>query len=145
MKKTNSTMKKTNSTMKKSIVLCAMMLTAVVSLAKAVIKQEQSQACLSYAEREQARPKVKQIKTLVVTTNPQMHCDGCEKKIKGNLRFEKGVKTIDCNIEGQRVTITYDADKTKAETLINAFEKFGYKATEVKESKQQEKETTEEK
>ncbi len=74
----------------------------------------------------------KDIKTLVVTTNPQMHCATCENKIKGNLRFEKGVKTIDCNIPDQRVTITYDADKNKPENLIKAFEKFGYTATPVK-------------
>ena len=96
--------------MKKVIFSSAMMLIALVAMAK-------------------------DIKTVVVTTQPQMHCDGCETKIKGNLRFEKGVKTIECNIDAQRVTITYDADKTKPETLINAFGKFGYKATEVKEEK----------
>ena len=50
--------------MKKVIVLSAMMLTALVAMAK-------------------------DIKTVVVTTQPQMHCENCEKKIKGNLRFEK--------------------------------------------------------
>ena len=74
----------------------------------------------------------KDIKTVVVTTNPQMHCASCENKIKGNLRFEKGVKTIECNIPEQRVTITYDAEKTNAENIIQSFGKFGYKATEVK-------------
>ena len=100
--------------MKKAIVLGAMMLTAVVGLAK-------------------------DIKTVVVTTQPQMHCESCETKIKGNLRFEKGVKQIECNIPEQRVTITYDADKTKAEAIIRSFEKFGYKATEVKQEEKQEK------
>ena len=33
----------------------------------------------------------KDIKTLVVTTNPQMHCENCENKIKDNIRFEKGI------------------------------------------------------
>ena len=28
--------------------------------------------------------------TLVVTTQPQMHCENCEKKIKSNIRFVKG-------------------------------------------------------
>ena len=74
----------------------------------------------------------KDIKTVVVTTNPQMHCESCVTKIKGNLRFEKGVKQIECDIPQQRVTITYDADKTKPETIVKSFEKFGYKATEVK-------------
>ena len=77
----------------------------------------------------------KVVKTLVVTTQPQMHCDGCETKIKGNLRFEKGVKTIECNIDAQRVTITYDADKTNAEAIIKSFGKFGYQATEIKTEK----------
>jgi len=81
----------------------------------------------------------KDIKTLVVTTQPQMHCASCENKIKGNLRFEKGVKQIECNIPEQRVTITYDADKTKPENIIKGFEKFGYKATEVEKKKPAEK------
>ena len=80
----------------------------------------------------------KVVKTLVVTTQPQMHCDGCETKIKGNLRFEKGVKTIECNIDAQRVTITYDAEKTTPQAIIQSFDKFGYKATEVKQEPQKE-------
>ena len=100
--------------MKKVLVLSAMMLTAVVSMAK-------------------------DIKTVVVTTQPQMHCESCEKKITGNLRFEKGVKEIQCDIEGQRVTITYDADKTNSDAIIQSFGKFGYKATEIKTEKPAEK------
>ena len=74
----------------------------------------------------------KELKTLVVTTLPQMHCDNCQKKIKGNLRFEKGVKKIETNIDAQTVIITYDADKTSPEKLIQSFPKFGYQATEVR-------------
>ena len=74
----------------------------------------------------------KDVKTLVVTTMPQMHCEGCEKKIKGNIRFEKGIKTIETNVEQQTVTITYDADKTTPENIIQGFKKIGYQATEVK-------------
>jgi len=50
-------------------------------------------------------------------------------------RFEKGVKQIECDIEGQRVTITYDADKTNSDAIIKSFDKFGYKATEIKTEK----------
>ena len=99
--------------MKKVLVLGAMMLTAVVGMAK-------------------------DIKTVVVTTQPQMHCESCEKKIQGNLRFEKGVKQIECHIDEQRVIITYDAEKTNADNIIQSFGKFGYKATEVKEDKSKE-------
>ena len=80
----------------------------------------------------------KDIKTLVVTTEPQMHCASCENKIKGNLRFEKGVKQIECDIPQQRVTITYDAEKTTPQAIIQSFDKFGYKATEVKQEPQKE-------
>ncbi|MBR6250687.1 MAG: cation transporter [Bacteroidales bacterium] len=74
----------------------------------------------------------KDIKTVVVTTTPQMHCESCENKIKGNLRFERGVKKIETNIDNQTVTITYDADKTTVQKLIEGFAKFGYTAKEVK-------------
>lgn len=73
----------------------------------------------------------KDIKTIVVTTNPQMHCENCENKIKGNLRFEKGVKKIETSIKDQTVTIEYDADKTSVVKLIDAFKKIGYEAEPV--------------
>lgn len=75
----------------------------------------------------------KDIKTVVVTTNPQMHCENCEKKIKKNLRFERGIKDIVTSVPDQTVTIKYDADKTSVAKLIKAFEKFGYTARELKE------------
>ena len=70
----------------------------------------------------------KDIKTLVVTTTPQMHCATCEKKIQGNLRFERGVKRIETSIPKQTVTIQYDAEKTTPALLLKAFPKFGYEA-----------------
>ena len=71
----------------------------------------------------------KDIKTVVFTTLPQMHCENCENKIKGNLRFEKGVKEITTNIPEQKVTVKYDAAKTTPEKLIKGFAKIGYEAT----------------
>ena len=97
--------------MKKVIVLSAMMLTALLGM---------------------ARPHVKDIKTVVVTTLPQMHCESCEKKIKGNLRFEKGVKNIITDLKTKTVTIEYDADKTNVQNIIKGFKKIKYEATELK-------------
>ena len=74
----------------------------------------------------------KDIKTLVVTTNPQMHCENCENKIKDNIRFEKGIKKIETSVENQTVTITYDAEKTTPEQIIDSFKKFKYTAQPVK-------------
>ena len=93
--------------MKKVFILSAMMLTAIVTSAK-------------------------DIKTIVVTTNPEMHCESCEKKIKGNLRFEKGVKNIITDLKTKTVTIEYDADKTNVQNIIKGFKKIKYEATELK-------------
>ncbi len=71
----------------------------------------------------------KDIKTVVFTTLPQMHCENCENKIKGNLRFEKGIKQITTSVPDQKVTIEYDAAKTTPENIIKGFAKIGYTAT----------------
>lgn len=77
----------------------------------------------------------KDIKTVVFTTQPQMHCQKCEQKIKSNVRFVKGVKKIDTNVEKQTVTIEYDAEKTSPEKIKEGFKKIGYEATQVKAQK----------
>ena len=92
--------------MKKTLLMTAMMLTALVASAK-------------------------DIKTVVLTTTPQMHCESCENKIKGNLKFEKGVKDIETNVKEQKVTVKYDADRTTPCNIVAAFSKFGYTAQPV--------------
>lgn len=64
--------------------------------------------------------------TLVVTTQPQMHCQNCEKKIKTNIRFVKDTKDINTSIDDQKVTIVYDCKKAKYEDFVAAFKKIGY-------------------
>lgn len=93
--------------MKKLFIFSAMMLTATAALAK-------------------------DIKTVVLTTNPEMHCNNCEKKIKNNLRFEKGVKVIETDLRTKTVIIKYDADKTTVDNIIKGFKKIKYEAKEVK-------------
>lgn len=93
--------------MKKLFIFSAMMLTTTAALAK-------------------------DIKTVVLTTNPEMHCNNCEKKIKSNLRFEKGVKVIETDLRTKTVTIKYDADKTTVDNIIKGFKKIKYEAKEVK-------------
>lgn len=64
--------------------------------------------------------------TLVVTTQPQMQCQNCEKKIKSNIRFVKGTKRIDTSVKDQKVTIVYDGRKAKYNDYVEAFKKIGY-------------------
>ena len=54
----------------------------------------------------------REIKTVFFTTTPQMHCAACENKIKNNLRFEKGIKSIETSVPNQTVTVKYNANKT---------------------------------
>lgn len=70
----------------------------------------------------------KDLKTLRVTTEPQMSCSNCENKIKKNIRFEKGIHQISTDLKGQVVTIEYDADKTDEGKIMKAFGKIRYKA-----------------
>ncbi len=66
------------------------------------------------------------LRVLIVTPTPEMHCESCENKIKGNMRFEKGVKKVETSLERQEVAITYDAKKTNAGNLRAAMKKIGY-------------------
>ena len=78
----------------------------------------------------------KDIKTVVLKTQPEMHCINCEKKIKENIRFEKGIKSITTNLQDKTVTIEYDAEKTNVQNIIKGFKKITYEASEVKKDKE---------
>lgn len=71
----------------------------------------------------------KDIKTVVLKTQPEMHCENCEKRIKDNIRFEKGIKSIKTDLKDKTVTIEYDADKTNVEKIKDGFKKIKYEAT----------------
>lgn len=73
----------------------------------------------------------KDIKTVVLKTQPEMHCANCEKNIKNNIRFEKGIKSIKTDLNSKTVTIEYDADQTSVEKIIAGFKKINYEAQEV--------------
>lgn len=65
------------------------------------------------------------LKKVVFTPTPKMTCQNCEKKIKSNVRFVKGTKTIETSVKENTVTITYDADKATLADYEAAFKKIG--------------------
>ena len=81
----------------------------------------------------------KDLRVLVMTPTPQMHCEKCENKIKKNLRFESGVKKIETSIKEQTVAVTYDATKTDVKKIQAAMKEIGYD-TKVVSDKPKEKE-----
>lgn len=80
----------------------------------------------------------KDIRTAVFKVS-QMVCENCERKVKNNIRFEKGVREFSTDLDAKTVSITYDAEKTNVEKLKAGFRKFNYKAEFVKETKQEKK------
>lgn len=70
----------------------------------------------------------KDIQTVVFSTEPPMHCESCEEKIKNQLRFEKGVQKIVVSIPNQTISITFDADKTTPASFVKSLKKIGYEA-----------------
>lgn len=87
---------------------------------------------LAIASFSASAQRTKSADTLQVTTTPQMHCANCEKKIKSNIRFVKGVKKIETSVSGQTVTIVYEPSKSGYEDFVKAFQKIGYKIEKVK-------------
>ena len=80
---------------------------------------------------------------VVVFKVTQMHCENCEKKVKDNMRFEKGLKDVSTVVKDRTVTITYDAEKTNVKNLQAGFKKFNYEAEFVKETKKDDKKADE--
>ena len=65
---------------------------------------------------------------VVVFKVSQMHCEKCEKKVKDNMRFEKGLKDISTEVKTKMVTITYDAEKTNEAEFVKETKKDDQKA-----------------
>ena len=70
----------------------------------------------------------KDLHTIVLTTSPEMHCQGCENKVTENLRYVRGVKSIKASAQQQTITVVIDADKTTPAALIKSLAKVGYTA-----------------
>lgn len=68
----------------------------------------------------------KNVDTLTVTPTPAMHCANCENKIKSNIRFVKGIKSIKTSVPEQTVVLIYDKRKADYADFVKAFRKIGY-------------------
>ncbi len=69
---------------------------------------------------------VSNMDTLVVSTQPAMRCMKCEDKIKSNVRFVKGTKSIETSLSDQTVTIIYDKRKATVTDFEKEFGRIGY-------------------
>ncbi len=109
----------------KSILVAASLLLAITATAASAADT----ATDSVAAKPVKAAKANHIDTLVVSTDPEMHCSSCENRIKQNIRFVKGTKHIATSLEDQTVTIVYDSRKATPEDYAKAFDKIGYSVT----------------
>ena len=75
----------------------------------------------------------------VVFKVAQMECANFERKVKNNIKFEKGLKNFTTDLKERSVTITYDAENTNVQKLKEGFRKFKYEAVVIKEAKETDK------
>ena len=85
----------------------------------------------------------KDIRTVVLTTNPQMHCKNCENRLVKTFKDFKGIKSVETSLADQTITISYDAKKVSEEDLIAALDGAGFKARRLAEGEVIQKEAHE--
>jgi len=68
-------------------------------------------------------------KTEKVVFDTKLHCEKCVKKVVENISYVKGVKDLDVSLKEQKITVTFDPEKTDAAKLSSEIKKLGYPAT----------------
>ena len=73
----------------------------------------------------------KKKKTEKVEIKSSVVCGMCETKIKKELAFEKGVKSVEVDLKKKIITVAYNTKKTDKEKIKKAITKIGYDADEL--------------
>lgn len=76
----------------------------------------------------------KDIHKLVVKSE-RMHCGKCANKVINGLEKVEGVKSVGTDLTSHEITVFYDNDKVKEETLVKELASIGYSATVVSNEK----------
>jgi copper chaperone CopZ len=71
----------------------------------------------------------KKIEKIEIQTSAQ--CTICKDRIEKDMAFEKGVKSVDLDLETKFLTVEYRTDKTDPDKLREAVSKIGYDADDV--------------
>ena len=59
---------------------------------------------------------------------PGMTCDGCVASVTKALQGMVGVQTVDVDLDTKRVTVEYDASRTRPATLATQLADVGWEA-----------------
>jgi copper chaperone CopZ len=71
----------------------------------------------------------KKYETVKIKTSAE--CEACKKSIEKALSFEKGVKTVKCDVPSKTVEVVYKPSKTNPDALRKAISNIGYDADNV--------------
>jgi periplasmic mercuric ion binding protein len=71
----------------------------------------------------------KKYETIKIKTSAE--CGTCKKAIEKSLSYEKGVKSVNCDLDTKTVEVTYKPSKTNPETLRKAISNLGYDADDI--------------
>lgn len=77
-----------------------------------------------YAQKKSSKTETVEIKSSVV-------CGMCEDRVKKDLAFEKGVRSVEVNLETKIITVEFNPKKTDKEKIKKAITKIGYDADEM--------------
>lgn len=73
-----------------------------------------------------------EVKTVVFSVNPKMHCENCENNIKESIRYTAGIKDIKTSVADNTVAVTFDSEKTTVCKIVKAFADAKYTVTPCK-------------
>lgn len=68
--------------------------------------------------------------TIKIATSGQ--CNTCKKTLEHDMKFEKGVESVNYDVASQILTLVYKPEKTTPEKLKIAVTKIGYDADSLK-------------
>lgn len=69
--------------------------------------------------------------TTTITIKTSAECGTCKKKIEHDLPFEKGVQSVNLNLDNKVVTVVYNAAKTNPDKIRKAIAHMGYDADDI--------------
>jgi copper chaperone len=66
---------------------------------------------------------------VTVTGEQQIHCAGCEERIRRALRRLPGVQAVEASAETQQVTVVIDPGRASPDQVRAKLEQLGYQLT----------------
>jgi copper chaperone CopZ len=112
----------------KSKIFSVVMAIMVATFALEAQTQKKAETCSNDEAKKEVKKGVKSDNSIVTFHISNMHGEHCQSIIEKNIGLEKGVKDLKFDLEAQKVTVVYNAQKTNVETLKKALEKLGYEA-----------------